>query len=141
MVGSTDFIGDMKEVKGKTDAGFVAPMAAGVLVSLEEDQGGIAEYREMYRQRLGILSELMLGCGMRLAIEPRAGFYTLWEAPTRAFGQKIVGGEEFNFMMIEKTGVVGVHFDNYLRYAVCADVDVMRSDLEAAFKSAEVAYE
>ena len=141
MVGSTDFIGDMKEVKGKTDAGFVAPMAVGVLASLEEDQGGIAEYREMYRQRLGILSELMLGCGMRLAIEPRAGFYTLWEAPTRAFGQKIVGGEEFNFTMIEKTGVVGVHFDNYLRYAVCADVDAMRSDLEAAFKSAEVSYD
>ncbi|MDP6689064.1 MAG: hypothetical protein QF384_06180, partial [Alphaproteobacteria bacterium] len=27
MVGSADFIADMKEVKGKTDAGFVAAMA------------------------------------------------------------------------------------------------------------------
>ena len=141
MVGSPDFIGDMKEVKGKTDAGFVAPMAAGVLVSLEEDQSGIAEYREMYRQRLTTLSDLMLDCGMKLAIEPRAGFYTLWESPTKAFGQPIAGAEEFNFMMIEKTGVVGVHFANYLRYAVCADVDAMRADLEAAFKSAEVAYD
>ena len=26
MTGSPDFIGDIKEVKGKTDAGFVAPM-------------------------------------------------------------------------------------------------------------------
>ena len=43
--------------------------------------------------------------------------------------------------MIEKTGVVGVHFDNYLRYAVCADVDAMRDDLEAAFRSAEVGYD
>jgi len=43
--------------------------------------------------------------------------------------------------MIEKTGVVGVHFGQYLRYAVCADVDAMRSDLEAAFNSAEVAYD
>ena len=77
MVGSTDFIGDMKEVKGKTDAGFVAPMAAGVLVSLEEDQAGIAEYREMYRKRLEVLSGLMSDCGMQLAIEPRAGFYAL----------------------------------------------------------------
>jgi len=141
MVGSTDFIGDMKEVKGKTDAGFVAPMAAGVLVSLEEDQAGIAEYREMYRKRLEVLSSLMSDCGMRLAIEPRAGFYTLWESPTRAFGQSVSGAEEFNFLMIEKTGVVGVHFANYLRYAVCADVDAMRDDLEAAFRSAEVGYD
>ena len=141
MVGSSDFIGDMKEVKGKTDAGFVAPMAAGVLVSLEEDQSGIAEYRKMYRKRLKTLSDLMLGCGMKLAIEPRAGFYTLWESPKQAFGTSISGAEEFNFMMIEKTGVVGVHFANYLRYAVCADVDAMHADLEAAFKSARVSYD
>ena len=44
-------------------------------------------------------------------------------------------------MMIEKTGVVGVHFANYLRYAVCADVDAMHADLEAAFKSARVSYD
>ena len=141
MVGSTDFIGDLKEVKGKTDAGFVAPMAAGVLVSLEEDQAGIAEYREIYRQRLEALSDLMAKCGMRLAIEPRAGFYTLWESPTRAFGQTVSGAEEFNFLMIERTGVVGVHFADYLRYAVCANIDAMRDDLESAFRSAEVAYD
>ena len=141
MVGSPDFIGDLKEVKRKTDAGFVAPMAAGVLVALEGDQAGIAEYREMYRRRLGTLSDLMAGCGMKLAIEPRAGFYTLWESPTRAFGKAMSGAEEFNFTMIEKTGVVGVHFANYLRYAVCADVDEMRDDLEAAFRSAEVSYD
>ena len=35
MVGSSDFIGDIKEVKGKTDAGFVAPMAAGVIAGLK----------------------------------------------------------------------------------------------------------
>ena len=78
---------------------------------------------------------------MKLAIEPRAGFYTLWESPKRAFGISISGAEEFNFMMIERTGVVGVHFANYLRYAVCADVDAMHADLEAAFKSAGVSYD
>ncbi len=141
MAGSTDFIADIKEVKGKTDAGFVAPMAAGVLVSLEEDQASIAEYRDMYRRRLAVLLDVMSECDMRLAIEPRAGFYTLWKSPTRAFGQAVSGAEEFNFLMIEKTGVVGVHFANYLRYAVCADVDAMRDDLEVAFKSAKVAYD
>ena len=30
-------------------------------------------------------------------------------------------------MMIEETGVVGVHFPGYVRYAVCADI----ADMEA----------
>ncbi len=75
---------------------------------------------------------------MRLAIKPQAGFYTLWETPERAFGKTISTAEEFNFLMIEHTGVVGVHFSNYLRYAVCADVDAMSSQLETAFKNAEI---
>ncbi|MFP6749308.1 MAG: aminotransferase class I/II-fold pyridoxal phosphate-dependent enzyme [Alphaproteobacteria bacterium] len=140
MVGSADFIGDMKEVKGKTDAGFVAPMAAGVLAALETDQAGIAEFRVLYGERLKLLIELMQGCGMRLAIEPKAGFYTLWDTPSRAFGETIGSGEEFNFLMIERTGVVGVHFGDALRYAVCADVAAMAADLKAAFEAADVAY-
>ena len=31
MVGSPDFIADIKEIKGKTDTGFVPPMAVGAL--------------------------------------------------------------------------------------------------------------
>ena len=141
MVGSPDFIADMKEVKGKTDAGFVAPMAAGVLAALEDDQAGIAACRESYRGRLEVLSGLMADCGMRLAITPSAGFYTLWETPTRAFGRPVESAEAFNFVMIEETGVVGVHFASYLRYAVCADVAVMSADLEAAFRKAKVSYD
>ena len=141
MVGSKDFIGDLKEVKGKSDAGFVAPMAVGVLAALEEDQKGIQEYKLMYKRRLAILSDILTNCGMQLAIQPCAGFYTLWETPDRAFGKQISSSDEFNFLMIEKTGVVGVHFSNYLRYAVCADIDAMREDLEVAFTNAEVAYQ
>ena len=43
--------------------------------------------------------------------------------------------------MIDNTGVVGVHFGDYLRYAVCADVAVMADDLRAAFRAAEVGYD
>ena len=59
---------------------------------------------------------------MRLALKPRAGFYTLWEAPDRAFGRVMQSSEDFNIAMIEETGVVGVHFPGCIRYAVCADV-------------------
>ena len=119
---------------------FLAGLAAGALAALEDDQAGIAGYREMYRQRLEILMEIMQGCGMRPASVPKAGFYTFWETPSEAFGVKIDSGEAFNFLMIEKTGVVGVQFGDYLRYAVCADVAAMAEDLKAAFGSAEVSY-
>ncbi|MDP6873373.1 MAG: aminotransferase class I/II-fold pyridoxal phosphate-dependent enzyme [Alphaproteobacteria bacterium] len=140
MVGSADFIADMKEVKGKTDAGFVAAMAAGVLAALETDQAGIAQYRAIYKERLDLLMALMTDCGMRPASQPRAGFYTFWETPSEAFGEPVASGEAFNFMMIERTGVVGVHFGDFLRYAVCADVAAMADDLMAAFKAADVSY-
>ena len=141
MVGSPDFIGDIKEVKGKTDTGFVAPMAAGVAAAFEEDQAGITRYCEMYRSRVDTLIGIMTGQGMRLAIKPAAGFFTLWLTPSRAFGEPVKSSQEFNFRMIEETGLVGVHFSDYLRYAVCADVDSMASDIETAFKKAEVSYD
>jgi LL-diaminopimelate aminotransferase len=140
MIGSADFIADMKEVKGKTDAGFVAPMAAGVIAALENDQQGIAQDRALYRQRLDLLMALMMDCGMRPASQPGAGFYTLWETPSEAFGVPVSSAEQFNFMMIENTGVVGVHFGDFLRYAVCADVAAMADDLKTAFEAAAALY-
>ncbi|HEX9871413.1 MAG TPA: aminotransferase class I/II-fold pyridoxal phosphate-dependent enzyme [Candidatus Tectomicrobia bacterium] len=141
IVGSPDFVGDLKVVKGKTDTGFVAPMAAGVVAAFEHDQAGITRYREMYRARLGKLIAQLTRRGMRLALEPAAGFFTLWLIPTRAFGKTIEGAEHFNFLMIEHTGVVGVHFPGYVRYAVCADIDAMAKEIEEAFMQAEVSYE
>ncbi len=140
MVGSPDFIGDLKVVKGKTDTGFVAPMAVGVVATFEHDQEGIARYRDMYRSRLGMLIELLTRHGMQLALEPAAGFYTLWMIPTQAFGTRVESAEHFNFMMIEETGVVGVHFPGYMRYAVCADIEAIAKELEDAFKKAKVSY-
>jgi len=44
-------------------------------------------------------------------------------------------------MMIEETGVVGVHFPGYVRYAVCADIADMAADIGAAFERAAVSYD
>jgi aspartate/methionine/tyrosine aminotransferase len=140
MVGSPDFIGDLKVVKGKTDTGFVAPMAAGVVAAFEQDQAGIASYRDMYHTRLRQFAALLTTQGMRLALEPAAGFYTLWLIPTRAFGTAVESAAQFNFMMIEETGVVGVHFPGYMRYAVCADTAAVAREITAAFKKAAVSY-
>jgi hypothetical protein len=64
-------------------------MAAGVVATFEHDQEGIARYRDMYRSRLERLIELLTRQGMQLALEPAAGFFTLWKIPTRAFGQQV----------------------------------------------------
>ena len=43
--------------------------------------------------------------------------------------------------MITKTGVVGVHFGPYMRYAVCADIEALAVDIACAFASAKVSYD
>lgn len=141
IVGSPDFVGDIAKIKGNTDSGFVAPMAAGVLYAMYNDEESIEECRLRYIRRIDILIEILQRCGMKLAVEPGAGFFTLWERPNMAFGQRVRDAEHFNLdLMIENTGVVGVHFEPYIRYAVTSDVEAMADDIENAFKEAAVSY-
>jgi len=140
IVGSSDFVTDIKTIKGNTDSGFVAPMAAGVLYAVENDSASIKKVAETYRRRSQSLVSLLRQRGMQLAVEPRAGFFTLWKVPKKAFGEEVRDAKHFNFMMIEKTGVVGVHFHPYIRYAVCSDVEAMAGEIDEAFKKADVSY-
>jgi len=141
IVGSPDFIGDIATIKGNTDSGFVAPMAAGALYAIENDKEGIAECRTRYNCRINILTSILTRQGMKLAVTPSAGFLTLWKRPDKAFGQEIKDAEHFNFLMIEKTGVVGIHFEPYIRYAVTGDIEAMSGAIECAFAKANISYE
>ena len=141
MVGSPDFIGDIKTIKGNTDSGFAAPMAAGALYAIENDRESISDVKNLYFNRVAILCSILIKAGMRLAIEPMAGFFTLWQMPKFAFGKEIADARDFNFTMIENTGLVGVHFGEYIRYAVAsADIKVIASEIEEAFAKAKVSY-
>ncbi len=140
MVGSPDFIGDIRTIKGNTDSGFVAPMAAGVIHAVENDWKSIRACRNSYYYKSKLLIEILTNNGMRLAVEPKAGFFTLWETPERAFGVQIKDAEHFNFLMIENTGLVGVHFDPYIRYAVCSDIEATACDIDLSFKKAKISY-
>ena len=140
MVGSPDFIGDIATIKGNTDSGFVAPMAIGVLKAIENDKDGVATYRVLYKWRIKILIDILSRNGMQLAIEPGAGFFTLWQRPDKAFGQTIRDAGHFNYLMIEKTGVVGVHFEPYIRYSVTGDIEAMADVIEKAFAVAKIGY-
>jgi len=140
MVGSTDFIGDIATIKGNTDSGFVGPMAAGVLNAIKTDQAGIKAVREQYANRLDILIQALEQCGMDLALRPKAGFFTLWLAPLRAFGRQIVDASDFNLAMIENTGIAGVPFGKYIRYSVCTDIEASIEDIAKGFESAKIAH-
>jgi aspartate/methionine/tyrosine aminotransferase len=111
-----------------------------VVAAMENDQAGIRRYRDMYQARLNLFIKLLTRHGMRLALEPAAGFFTLWLIPSHAFGKPVDSAEHFNFMMIDATGVVGVHFPGYIRYAVCADIAALATEIEAAFHKAQVSY-
>jgi aspartate/methionine/tyrosine aminotransferase len=91
-----------------------------------------------YRARLDFLVPRLKAAGLRPACETDAGFFTLWRTPDEAFGldlraeatrRGIVRAELYNRLVIDHTGIVGVHFtgpggpdDAYIRYAVCTDV-------------------
>jgi len=141
MVGSPDFIGDIKTIKGNLDSGFAAPLAAGALYALEHDAVGIINIVDRYHSRSGQLCNILSNAGMRLALEPRAGFFTLWQTPKYTFGKKVKSARDFNFAMIENTGLVGVHFDPYIRYAVAySDIQAVADEIKVAFAKAEVSY-
>ena len=141
LVGSPDFIADLATIKGNTDSGFVAPMAAGVIHTLEHDRSSIEAFRKVYEQRLARLISILKARGMRLAVYPGAGFFTLWHTPKFAFGQRIETAEEFNLLMMERKGIVGVPFEPYIRYSVTGDIEAIASAIMIAFDEAKVSYE
>ena len=142
MVGSPDFIDDIATIKGNTDSGLSAPLAAGVLDAVKYDQTGIATNKNLYRVRLQFLIRILENQGMQLAVRPSAGFFTLWKVPKMAFGKTITRAEEFNDRMI-RLGIVGVPFDgddSYIRYAVVNDIIPLENDIISAFEKAKVSY-
>ncbi len=143
MVGSPDFIGDIATIKGNADSGFFAPAAFGVLECLKKDMKSVVEISNLYKKRIEILTDLLTLSGMKLAVKPGAGFFTLWQTPDWAFGQKIESSKQFNFLMIEKTGIMGVHFGPYTRYAVVGqpESDAVLGKISTGFKKAKVSYD
>jgi LL-diaminopimelate aminotransferase len=140
IVGSADFVNDLTRIKGNTDSGLAAFAAYGALFALENDRGSINQVAGTYRRRLEMLIKVLTDCGLRLACRPGAGFFTLWDCPKRAFDQEIETAEQFNYLMIKKTGIVGVHFHPYMRYAVCGPVEDWVKPITEAFEQADVSY-
>ncbi len=137
MVGSTEFMADIKQVKGNTDSGFNAALANGILSVFQNSNHLIDDIREIYEDRLTLLNLILINAGMRPAVEPKAGFFSLFDCPKQAFGQAIGSAR----LMIKNTGIVGVHFDPYIRYAVCTTpIDLHEKKIVKAFQSANVAY-
>lgn len=142
MIGSADFMGDIATIKGNSDSGFVAFAAAGIIHCMEKDMESIEKNRQLYENRLFLLCDLLTARNMRLAVLPGAGFFSLWLTPKEAFGQKIEDAEQFNKLMTHNTGVPGVPFGPYIRYAVTNPVETMewQAVICKAFDQANVQY-
>ncbi|MBI2476499.1 MAG: aminotransferase class I/II-fold pyridoxal phosphate-dependent enzyme [Candidatus Taylorbacteria bacterium] len=141
MVGSSDFIADVARIKGNTDSGFAAPMAAGLLRLVENHFDLIESLSSEYNSRLDCFINILTNCRMRLACKPGAGFFSLWHAPRMAFGEAVKNAEHFNSLMIERVGIVGVDFNPYIRYSVAQnDIVSVADEIRVAFETAAVAY-
>lgn len=141
LVGSPDFVSDIARIKGNTDSGLFAPAAAGIIYVVENRPDLIGEVRNLYKGRLVSLRSALESEGMRLAATPEAGFFALFEAPSRAFGMEIEDAAAFNGAMIKNTGIIGVPFGRWIRYAVCqADTTALFERIKSAFGQARVEY-
>lgn len=127
-VGSKDFVEDFTLIKGNTDSGPVPSgmMAYGELFKNQTlTKKLLNDTYQIYQKRLAYLVPKLKSIGLIPACETTSGFFTLWLTPKKAFGVEITSAEHFNRLVIEKTGIVGVHFsgtESFIRYAVCTDV-------------------
>lgn len=150
IVGSKDFVADFCLIKGNSESGPV-PSVMAAYGEFFEDRGNaqreLDAQRLLYRQRLDYVIGKLKETGLQQACETSAGFFTLWRVPKKAFGVTLDSDartkdkpaqEAFNRLVIEETGIVGVHFrgpgadgkgEALIRYAVCDDV------LAPAFKA------
>jgi aspartate/methionine/tyrosine aminotransferase len=153
MVGSKEFIEDYILVKGNTDSGPVPSLMAAygeLFKDPKKSRALLDDTYQIYKKRLDYLVPKLKEIGLKPACETTAGFFTLWNTPDQAFGvdlvsesekKKISRSELFNRLAIEKTGIVGVHFqgapgsgESFIRYAVCTDV--LDKEFQTRFESA-----
>jgi len=139
-VGSPIFIDDFGKIKGKADSGFNAALATGALNAVENDKASIEKNTQKFKGRNTLLIDIAQSNGLRLAVKPQAGFFSTWLSPRYAFGEQMANAGEFNQRMIYETGVVGVPFHPYIRYAVCIDIEANADKIAAGFRKAQVSY-
>jgi aspartate/methionine/tyrosine aminotransferase len=143
VVGSEDFIEDFLIIKGNTDSGVVPIVMAGADYAVKNDQNGIVKCRQKYEERMGIVIDIMLSQNMKLVLEPKATFFSLWEVPRFAFGESVIDAEHFCNLLIKETGVVLMPFGNYVRVAVAEypmEEEKKALAVYRAFEKAKVIY-
>ncbi len=133
-IGSIDFISELTKIKGNADSGPFGPALVGCeeYFDLPESKIEMQEIQEMYKRRLDIALPIFAQAGFELACPVDAGFFMLFHCPKKLNGEHIANAEEFNTMMIDNYGLVGVPFtgadvngesEQFIRYSVCSDFE------------------
>ena len=80
---------------------------------------------------------------MKLVLEPKATFFSLWKVPCFAFGEGVKSAEHFCNLLIKNTGIVLMPFGDYVRVSV-AEYPIEEPGkafaVYRAFEKAEVKY-
>lgn len=152
-VGSQDFIGELTKIKGNADSGPFGPALAGADDYFQSEQSAtdITSIEQMYADRLAVAIPLLKNAGFKLACPTDAGFFMLFHCPKTVDGQVVADSEEFNELMINKIGLVGVPFtgaevggqtEQFIRYSVCSDFtdSEFAARVESALDQVELGY-
>jgi len=142
MVGSEDFMADLSQIKGEVDSGFNAALATGVNALVTTDMETVEQIRLEYDKRLKIFNRTVKEAGMFPAVNSNSGFFTFFHTPKEAFGVRVDDAKAFNQMMIKETGIIGVHFGEFIRYSVstCKFTDSELQRVFSGFSDAKLKY-
>ena len=143
VVGSEDFVEDFLQIKGNTDSGVPGIIMAGAIYSVENDQDGIIRCRQKYEERMETVIDIMLEQNMKLVLEPKATFFSLWKVPRFAFGEEVMDAEHFCKLLIKEAKIVLIPFGDYVRVSVAAyPMEEVEKALAVfrAFEKANVVY-
>jgi len=117
-------VNDIARIKVDADSGFVAFAAAAYFTLSNMIWSHCCEQKDLQKTswHFDRYSEATRN---ELAVEPNAGFFTLWKFQN-SIGTQVETTEHFNRLMIENTGVVGVHFNRAI-FVMRWPVDILAS--------------
>ncbi|NTU98423.1 hypothetical protein HGA64_00220 [Candidatus Falkowbacteria bacterium] len=117
VVGSKDFVSDLKVVSMLHDNPLFLPSASGLIAAVNEGRSELLTIRNTQAKKLKCLVRTMSACGLKLATMPECGNFSLWHLPKKIFGEDITGSKMFNQLMLDNLGIDGLAFKHYVAYS------------------------
>jgi hypothetical protein len=128
IIGSKDFVADMAVVSELHNEPLFIPAAAGIVAATSKGRMELEQMAENERRKIEGLAQVIAMSNLRIASMSENGYFTLWHPPEEVAGEKVARNPyKFNQVMLEKFGIDGLFFKNYVGYsAIELDSDVKK---------------